>query len=163
MWEVALQQHGEYVAGRLGQVVLFGGRGPWNDESLYDGTKMLGESIDGVDKARPWAQFSLLVGESIMPPSAYALFVKQTLIRKQKGLSALAIVIVESDIRSTIQQQLTVAYDKAGIEHQYFGDYYNACYWLNQQGFELELDSLKQHIDTWKFVPKAAKAIQHYG
>ncbi len=147
-----MQLHGDYGVGRCGQVILFAGRGPWNDESLKDGTRRLGNAISSVDQTQPWVQFSFLVGESIMPPSAFEMFAYQTKIRKQKGLSALAIVIQDSDIANTIKHQLTTAYDAAEIEHRYFDDVHEAREWLNAKGYDLSQETLDDFLRDFQFL-----------
>lgn len=147
-----MQLHGDYVVGRCNQVVLFAGKGPWNDETLYQGTKMLGEQISQVDMTQPWAQFSCLFGESLMPPSAFKLFAKQTKIRKERGLSALAIVIQDSDIKSTIKHQLTEAYTQADIEHAFFDDSSLALDWLKERQFVLDDKTLATFLHDCEFI-----------
>ncbi|WJG10348.1 hypothetical protein [Aliiglaciecola sp. LCG003] len=147
-----MQQHGDYAVGRIGQVVLFMGRGPWNDETLYMGAKELGQIISSIDQNRPWAQFSYLVGESIMPPSAYKLFDKHTKIRKEKGLEALSIVIRKTDIRNTIKHQLSEAYSAANLLHEFFDEVEPARLWLMSKGFLLDQAELNKFIENCNFI-----------
>lgn len=114
------REHGEYVTGRSGQVILFAARGPWNDETMKRGSIEMSEHIAALDHPRPWAQISCLYGDSIMPPSTFESFVKHTNIRKQIGLSKLAIAIIDSKISLTIQAQLSEAYARTDVEHSFY-------------------------------------------
>lgn len=139
-----MQEHGDYIVSRSQQVILFAGRGPWNDESLMHGTRQMAVNIGNLDKSRPWAQLSCLFGECLLPPSTFNMFVKQSKIRKEMGLQALAIVILDTDIMNTIKQQLTSAYQEVGIEHAFFTSIVEAIQWLEQQHIELDSQFITQ-------------------
>jgi hypothetical protein len=147
-----LQEHGDYVVDRYDQVILFAGRGPWNEQTLRKGTIETGQLIQALDKSRPWAQLSLVVGESLMPPSAYNTFLKQTMIRKSLGLSALAIVIQNSDISATIQRQFREAYQQAEIEYVFTTSITEGVDWLAQKGFELPANKLTAFCKRCSFI-----------
>jgi hypothetical protein len=133
-----LQEHGEYVAGRSQQTIMFAARGPWNDETLVNGSKEMGQNIQQLNLSEPWGFISCLFGESLMPPSAYNIFVKQTLIRKSMGMRCLAVVIQDSDITNTIMNQLTKAYEHAGINFAFLNDLNSAISWLKEHGIAME-------------------------
>lgn len=147
-----MQEHGDYVVDRHDQLILFAGRGPWNEQALRKGTIETGQLIQALDKSRPWAQLSLVFGESLMPPSAYNTFLKQTIIRKALGLSALAIVIQNSDISATIKRQLGEAYQQAEIGHIFATDITEGVNWLAQKGFELPADKLTAFCKRCSFI-----------
>lgn len=140
-------EHGEYVVGRCEQVVLFRARGPWNDETLKQGAQEFSLHTQQLTKGEPWAQLSCLYGESIMPPWTFKHFVYHTNIRKQQGLSALAVVILESDIEATIKQQLSQAYTQIGISHAFFKNVEDSINWLKDRGFTVELEVAKDFIN----------------
>lgn len=131
-------EHGEYVVGRSEQVILFRARGPWNDETLKRGSHEFSLHSQQLTKGKPWAQLSCLYGESIMPPWTFKHFVYHTNIRKEQGLSALAVVILDSDIEATIKQQLSQAYSEVGIAHAFFNNMEASINWLNDQGFAVK-------------------------
>ena len=147
-------EHGDYIVGTNQQVLLFVGRGPWNDEALFVGTKKMGQQISLLDLSKPWAQLSCLVGECLMPPSTFDAFVNQSKIRKQRGLKCLAIVILESDVANTIKQQLSEAYKKADIEHQFFFSIDPALQWLAQKQFDVDILQLNTFFKQCDFLPK---------
>jgi hypothetical protein len=118
-----LPEHGEYMAGRSQQTIMFAATGPWNDETLVPGSKEMGQNIKQLNLSEPWGFISRLFGETLMPPKAYKLFVKHTRIRKSMGMQCLAVVIQDSDIANTIISQLTQAYQQAGVDYAFFSGY----------------------------------------
>lgn len=136
-----LQEHGEYVAGRSQQAIMFAARGPWNDEILVRGSKEMGQNIKQLDLSMPWGFISCLFGESLMTPSAYELFLKHTLIRKSMGMRCLAVVIQDSDITNTIMNQLTRAYQEAGLDYAFLANLDTAITFLKER--EIDLDEQK--------------------
>lgn len=142
-----MKEHGEYAVGRCDQVILLRAHGPWNDETLKRGSHEFGLQIQKLSKGKPWAQLSCLYGESIMPPWTFKNFVYHTNIRKQLGLGALAVVILESDIEATIKQQLTQAYTELEISYAFFNNVEASTKWLNDQGFDIEYQAAMDFIE----------------
>ena len=99
-----LNPHGEFESALNQQLLQFSGRGPWNDVTMKNGTVKMGRHIASITDGKPWAQLSCLYGESLMPPSTFDIFVKQTHKRKEKGLSFLAVVVLDTDIERTTKQ-----------------------------------------------------------
>lgn len=144
-------EHGRFEVASFKQVLTFSARGPWNDETLRRGSREMGEIINNLDLSKPWCQVSCLFGESLMQPSVFDYFVKQTAIRKKLGLSVLAIVILDSDISTTIKRQLTNAYGSANIDHEFFSDIDSALNLLNNAGFEVDFSSIKHFFTHNEF------------
>ncbi|WP_421133687.1 hypothetical protein [Alteromonas sp. A079] len=144
--------HGEFETETIGKLLLFSGRGPWNDETMRNGVVKMSKLISNFDINLPWAQLSCLYGESLMPPSTFEIFIKQTIIRKQRGLSFLAIVIKDTDIARTIRSQLSYCYDAAGVEHVFVDTVEEAIASLSQNGFAFDSANVthffKQHDFT---------------
>lgn len=142
------REHGNYVVGKCLQTVLLSARGPWNDETLKRGSQEMREMIESLEDGQPWAQISCLYGESLMPPSTFGFFAAQTKTRKDKGLTALAVVIRDSDIENTIIHQLSHAYQDANIEHKFFGTLEAAIDWLKDKGFALNQAQIFEFFET---------------
>ncbi|MDO6711851.1 hypothetical protein Q4567_14045 [Aliiglaciecola sp. 2_MG-2023] len=142
-----MQEHGEHVIGKCGQVLLFSGRGPWNDEALEGSLQQTIDNFHTVDKNRPWAQLSCLYGESLFPPSTYNLFKKQTFLRKQLGITAVAVVILDSDISNTIKQQLSTGYQAAEVNYQFFSSLVDAIHWLENHGVDIDANAITQFFN----------------
>lgn len=132
------------MAGRSGQVILFAARGPWNDETMKRGSINMSEHIAALNHPQPWAQISCLYGESIMPPSTFDAFVKHTNIRKQIGLSKLAIVILDSKIALTIQTQLRDAYTRNDVEYEFYETIADAINSIDPLTFPYQLQEVEQ-------------------
>ncbi|WP_124916929.1 hypothetical protein [Alteromonas flava] len=133
------QRHGEFVTRRSGQLLLFSGRGPWNDQTMRIGSRDMAGYIQQFDHKKPWAQISALYGESLMPPSTFDSFVKHTVIRKQIGLEALSVVIFDSDVALTIEAQLRQAYEVAELEPRFFTDIESAIDSLDPARYQHDL------------------------
>jgi hypothetical protein len=146
-----VKEHGEYIVSQVRQLLLFAGEGPWNDDTLRRGAREMGDAIRAIDKTKPWAQLSLLYGDSLMIPSAFKKFVKGTKERKTLGLSVLAIVIKDSAITSLITCQLIEAYEQADIEHEFFDRIEDALLWLKNQTFEITEDEIASFLSTCNF------------
>ena len=146
-----MKEHGQFVVSKAGQVLLFAGRGPWNDASLRKGSLEMSSTIAKIDKTHPWAQVSLLFGDSLLIPSAHKKFIQSTKGRKELGLCALAIVIKDSAIGSLIKNQLSEAYVQAEIEHAFFDSIEDALLWLKNQSFDINGEDIAAFLDTCVF------------
>ncbi|MEP0354312.1 MAG: hypothetical protein ABJH06_11080 [Paraglaciecola sp.] len=145
-------EHGHYVSSRSKQLMLFSGKGPWNDEALTYGTKSTQLDINAIDHKKPWGQIGFLYGESLMPPTAFKLFSDVICLRQQMGLKAIAIIIQDSDVIITIKTQLKVAYNKAGIESEFFDDFDSATNWLTSFNIEFDQTEVKNFYQNNQFI-----------
>lgn len=130
--------HGEYVSEVNHELLLFSARGPWNDETMRKGVQTMSSHIASFDRIRRWGQLSCLYGESLMPPSTFEIFVKQTTIRRQRGLAYLAVVILDSDISLTIRQQVTMCYEMAGVPFGFYDSIDSAMKVLANEQFQFD-------------------------
>ncbi|WP_051275325.1 hypothetical protein [Aestuariibacter salexigens] len=149
-----MREHGQFLSTTCGQVITFAARGPWNDEAMKNGCRELAEVMKQVDMTNPWAQISCLAGEAIMPPSTFDIFLSQSKIRQKLGLQALAIVICDSDIKSTIKSQLQNCYTEAGTTHEFFDDLSSALAWLDTFNVSIDHDAIISHLHSVPFLPK---------
>ncbi|MEP4892113.1 MAG: hypothetical protein ABJV04_18985 [Aliiglaciecola sp.] len=143
-----LWEHGNYVVGKCRQVLLFSGRGPWNDEALEKGVENTSYASESVDQSRPWGQLSCLYGESLFPPSTYELFLEQTRMRKNNGIRSIAIVILNSDISNTIRQQLSSGYETVGVDYAFFDSVDAAIEWLESKEIDLDATEIKTFFES---------------
>ncbi|MDB2330294.1 hypothetical protein N9V74_01130 [Alteromonas sp.] len=143
--------HGEFETETMGQLLLFSARGPWNDETMRNGVVKMSRLISNLGTQSSWAQLSCLYGESLMPPSTFEIFIKQTIIRKQRGLSFLAIVITDTDIGLTIRSQLSYCYDAAGVEHAFVDTVEEAIECLSLKGYDFDSTDVAQFFKTHDF------------
>ena len=146
-----MKEHGHFIVSQAGQLILFAGEGPWNDDASRRGDREMGEIIRSIDKTKPWAQLSFLYGDSLMIASVFKRFIKGTKERKALGLSALAIVIKDSEITSLIKNQLVDAYKQAEIEYAFFDCIEEALLWLRNQTFEVSEEEIHSFLSTCNF------------
>ena len=146
-----MKEHGHFIVSQAGQVILFAGEGPWNDDALCRGERDMGDIIRSMDKAKPWAQLSLLYGDSLMIPSAFERFITGTKERKTVGLSTLAIVIKDSEITSLIKSQLIEVYKQADISYAFFDCIEEALLWLRNQTFEIAEEEIHLFLSNCNF------------
>ncbi len=145
------KEHGDYVFARSQQTILFSGRGPWNNETLKSGAKIAAHLLEQVATNQPWAGISCLFGESLMPPSSYELFLKQTSIRKSKGMKSLAIVIMDSDIANTIETQLSKAYQSVGLDFAFLASVEQGIEWIIEQKIPIDAKHSQAFFDQHLF------------
>lgn len=145
------KEHGDYVVSRSLQTIIFSARGPWNEETLFRGSKEMGKNIQQLDLSEPWGCLSCLYGESLMPPAAFKAFAKHTLIRKSLGMKALAVVIQDSDITNTIKNQLSQVYQPAEIEYEFLSDIDSAMTWLTKKSVSLDNQQVSQFFQQHSF------------
>lgn len=143
--------HGEFETETIGQLLLFSARGPWNDETMRNGVVKMSKLISTLGTQPPWAQLSCLYGESLMPPSTFDIFIKQTIIRKQRGLSFLAIVLKDTDIGLTIRSQLSHCYDAAGVEYAFVDTVEEAIECLTLKGYHFDSTNVTQFFKQHDF------------
>jgi hypothetical protein len=125
--------HGDFETGVSKQLLLFSARGPWNDETMKTGVIRMADDISKIKEGTSWGQVSCLYGESIMPPSTFDIFVKQTRIRKSRGLCFLAVVILDTDIMLTIKQQISKCYELAEVPFAFFDNIPDALQAVEQK------------------------------
>lgn len=145
-------EHGESQLCCSEQVLFYAGRGPWNEEAMLQSPQKTFEQIIQFAPNQPWAQISCLFGESLMPPSAYKVFLEYCHLRKQSGMACVAITIQDSEIVNTIKQQLTEAYRLTNIDYQFFTSVSQAKIWLKDRGFDFDSNELHEFLKTCSFV-----------
>ena len=146
-----LNPHGEFESALNQQLLQFSGRGPWNDVTMRNGTVKMGRHIASITDGKPWAQLSCLYGESLMPPSIFDIFVKQTHKRKEKGLSFLAVVVLDTDIERTTKQQIQQCYEVAGVNFAFYRSLSEALDNIKQRGFAFNRNEAEHFFERFNF------------
>ena len=146
-------EHGESQLFYNEQVLLYAGRGPWNEEAMLPSLQKTIEHLNQFPQQRPWAQLSCLFGESLMSPSVFNVFVDYCHLRKKNGLVFTAISIQDSEIKNTIKQQLTSAYRLTNIDFEFFDSISDAQKCLQEKGFYIDNDELHSFLKACKFAP----------
>lgn len=143
--------HEEFESSTNGHVLFFSARGPWNEETLRNGVMKLSEDISRFPHDTRWAQISCLYGESLMPPSAFNIFVKHTRIRKARGLSFLAVVILDTDIMLTTKQQVSDCYEAADVPFQFYESVDLALDALREKGYSFDKAEAQRFFERFDF------------
>ena len=143
--------HGEFECSITGQVLLLSARGPWNDETMRNGVIKMSADISRLSDNTSWAQLSCLYGESLMPPSTFNIFVKQTRIRKARGLTFLAVVILDTDIMLTTQRQISQCYELAGVPYCFYSSVKEALDAISLRAFKVERKEAERFFNRFDF------------
>ncbi len=143
--------HGEFECSVSGQLLLFSARGPWNDETMRNGVVKMSSDISQFEKGTKWAQVSCLYGESLMPPSTFDIFVKQTRVRKNRGLSFLAVVILDTDIMLTTKHQISKCYDAAEVPYGFYETVEDALEAMTNNGYDFDSDEAERFFSRFNF------------
>lgn len=143
--------HGEFECSVSGQLLLLSARGPWNDETMRNGVAKMSSDISKFEKDTKWAQVSSLYGESLMPPSTFDIFVKQTRVRKKRGLSFLAVVILDTDIMLTTKHQISQCYDAAEVPYGFYETVEDALQALSKMGYDFGREDAEHFFTKFNF------------
>jgi hypothetical protein len=149
-----LNPHGDFKSALNQQLLQFSARGPWNDVTMKNGTVEVGQLIASIAEGQPWAQLSCLFGESLMPPSTFDIFVKQTQRRKEKGLSFLAVVILDTDIERTTKRQIKQCYELAGVNFAFFNSVHDALNNMQQRSIAFDRQEAEHFFERFNFTRK---------
>ena len=143
--------HGEFESSVNGQLLMFSARGPWNDETMRNGVVKMSSDILKLEHGSQWAQLSCLYGESLMPLSTFDIFVKQTRVRKTRGLSFLAVVILDTDIMLTTKHQISKCYDAADVSYSFYDSVEDALQALTKMGYDFGNEDAERFFTKFDF------------
>jgi len=122
--------HGRYVIEQQNNILLVDAQGPFNEvtaEKYHKDIKQLTEKMTG----EPWGSLITFRGNSVFTPDAEQQLRETTLYRQQKGMIAIAVVILNSAYADMQQMQLQRIYHDCQIEFHVFSDSEIATAWLN--------------------------------
>ena len=111
----------------------------------------MSSDISKFEKGTKWAQVSCLYGESLMPPSTFDIFVKQTRVRKTRGLSFLAVVILDTDIMLTTKHQISQCYDAAEVPYGFYETVEEALEAMTNNGYDFDSDEAERFFARFNF------------
>jgi len=122
--------HGCYVIEQKNNILLVDAQGPFNDvtaEKYHQDIKLFTERMTG----EPWGSLITFRGNSVFTPDAEQQLRETTQYRQQKGMIAIAVVILNSAYADMQQMQLQRIYHDCQIEFHVFSDNDSAFTWLN--------------------------------
>ena len=111
----------------------------------------LSSDISKFEQGTEWAQVSCLYGESLMPPSTFDIFVKHTRVRKTRGLSFLAVVILDTDIMLTTKHQISQCYDTAEVLYGFYDTVENALQAMTNMGYDFDSEEAERFFSRFNF------------
>jgi len=122
--------HGRYIIEQKENILLVDAQGPFNEvtaEKYHQDIKQLTEKMTG----EPWGSLITFRGNSVFTPEAEQQLKETTQYRQQKGMIAIAVVILNSAYADMQQMQLQRIYHDCQIEFHVFSDSESATTWLN--------------------------------
>ena len=124
-------RHGKFSVEVDAHMLVVNATGPFNEELVRDYKAALDAAIHHLSKGHNWGQIIVLEKESLFTPDAERVLVQSLKNRKRVGLRASAVVLMENVTgRSLIKQQMSGAYERAGIEFTFSDNVTSAKAWL---------------------------------
>jgi hypothetical protein len=128
-------QQGEYNVCRKGNVIFFDGEGPWDVMAVNNFYNDVVKLTHANFKNDSWALLALFRGNSFFPPDSEQQSVESLISLKDKGLTMLAAVTLESKADALINYQMTKIFDLAQLEAKFTTTKNEALEWLKSRGF----------------------------
>ena len=122
--------HGSYVIEQKSNILLVDVQEPFNDvtaEKYHQDIKQLTEKMTD----EPWGSLITFRGSSVFTPDAEQQLRETTQYRQERGMIAIAVVILNSAYADMQQMQLQRIYHDCQIEFHVFSDNEIATDWLN--------------------------------
>ena len=123
--------HGEFHLEKKEQVIFIESRGPFNQEAVELYTLQMNDIMESFSDN--WGQIVTLHQDSLFTPQAEYSMKQALYVRKEKGLTASAVIILDEKARFVIQHQISRVYDEVGIEYIYINSADEAKCWLNKK------------------------------
>jgi len=136
--------HGRYIIEQKDNILLVDAQGPFNEitaEKYHQDIKQLTEKMTG----EPWGSLITFRGNSVFTPEAEEQLRETTQYRQEKGMIAIAVVILNSAYADMQQMQLQRIYHDCEIEFHVFSDSESATVWLNGFIEQNTLSKNKRH------------------
>lgn len=121
---------GCYIIEQQGNIMLVDSLGPFDEsaaEIYHQDIKQATEEMSG----DPWGSLITFRGNGVISPDAEHQLRETTQYRQQKGMIAIAVVILNSAYADLQQMQMQRIYQDCQIEFHVFSDRENASDWLN--------------------------------
>ncbi|QBG35742.1 hypothetical protein [Litorilituus sediminis] len=143
--------HGRYAIEQQNNILLVDAQGPFNDITAAQYHKDI-EEITEQMTGEPWGSLITFRGNSVFTPDAEEQLKETTHYRIQKGMIAIAVVILNSAYADMQQMQLQRIYQDCNISFHVFSDVASAKQWLDGYIEQTVLEkSLKEKNRRKKF------------
>ncbi len=123
--------HGEFRIEKKEQVVFIESKGPFNQEAVELYTLQMEEIMESFDS--PWGQIITFHQNSLFTPQAEQSMKQALYYRKEKGLTASAVIIRDDQARFVIQHQFSRVYNDVGIDYVYIDNIDEAICWMEER------------------------------
>lgn len=123
--------HGEYHLTIEDDLMFIEARGPFNVEVVDQYMREVAVLIQQMQP--PWGQIITLHQDSLFTPEAEQLMYKMVADRKQSGVVASAVVMLNPKGQFVVEQQVGNIYQQSQVSHRYFRDYNAALCWVREQ------------------------------
>jgi len=125
-----LLSDGSYIIELQDNILLIDAQGPFNDvvtEQYHQDIKLFTQKMTN----GPWASLISFKSDGVFTPEAEQKVIETTQYRADKGMIAVAAVIINSPHADILQMQLQRVYQSCGIQFNFFSDAENAKKWLD--------------------------------
>jgi hypothetical protein len=126
-----LAEQGQYTIERKNNVLFVDARGPFNEEitlRYFEDVKQVCRDFSG----EIWGSLVTYYGNSIFTPEAEAGLIEITKYREDRGMVAIASVIMQSNSADLQQMQLARIYQATNITAHVFSNIDSATQWISE-------------------------------
>ena len=120
--------HGEYRIVIEDNTLWVEAKGPFNIEIVTNYAADMEQAVKQM--GAPWRQLIVLHQNGLFTPEAIKGMHSTISHRKELGLAASAIVIIDASAKFAIEMQVSGVYDQLQVRHQYFDTEQLARQWL---------------------------------
>jgi hypothetical protein len=135
--------HGRYHIEQQDNILLVDAQGPFNEITAAKYHQDITQITDQMSQAA-WGSLITFRGNSIFTPDAEEQLKETTLYRQQKGMVAIAVVILNSAYADMQQMQLQRIYQDCSMDFHVFSDSDSAKVWLDEYIVQAETIRNKQ-------------------
>lgn len=122
--------HGQYAIKQQNNILFVDAQGPFNDVTAAKYHHDITEITNNMT-GEPWGSLITFRGNSVFTPEAEKQLIETTRYRIQKGMVAIAVVILNSAYADMQQMQLQRIYQDCCISFHVFTNSHSAHAWLD--------------------------------
>lgn len=123
-------EHGIFEVKVDGRTLSVDATGPFNKELTASYGLAIESCIQTLEGSN-WNQIIILHQLSLFTPEAETILIGTLIDRKKRGLVKSAVVLINSEGKSLITQQMSHIYQTAEIEYSFFDSLESAQEWVN--------------------------------
>lgn len=131
--KMLFKEHGVFEVSVEGKLLLVNAKGPFNEQLVNLYQQALETCIATLQQYNNWSQIIVMHHLSLFTPEAEHALINSLIDRKLKGLSFSAVVLVNAEGQSLIEQQMARIYQCAGITFKFFDSVETAKLWIKDR------------------------------